>query len=96
MSKENIKAQTGAGMSFSLKKEIIDNCNSDNTLNTNSFIIAEGCDNNSCKEPSKRTIGRGTYSGAEALERIKQGKSLHTYTYQCDNLKCDNLKGTYE
>lgn len=94
MSKENIKAQTGVGMSFSLKKEVIDNCNSYNSINTNSFIIAEGCNNNSCKEPSKRIIGRGTYAGAEALERIKQGKSLHTYTYQCDNLQCDNMRGT--
>ena len=38
----------------------------------------------------------GSYAGATAIERIKQGKSKHFNTYKCDRFeKCRGKCGVY-
>ena len=59
------------------------------------LILKGSCINDSCTEPSKRLVGWGSYGGATAIERIKQGKSKHFNTYKCDKFeecrnKCNN------
>ena len=48
----------------------------------NTLVIAEGCNNDACTESSKKLIGWGSYAGATALERIKQGNT----DCHCDNV----------
>ena len=62
----------------------------------NILVIAEGCNNDDCTESSKKLIGWGSYAGATAIERIKQGKSKHFNTYKCDRFEeCRGKCGVY-
>lgn len=69
---------------------------SKNIKGVNTLVIAEGCSDDACAEPSKRRIGWGSYTGATAIERIKQGKSKHFNTYKCDRFEeCRGKCGVY-
>lgn len=67
-----------------------------NANGVNTLVIAEGCNNDACTELSKKLIGWGSYAGATAIERIKQGKSKHFNTYKCDRFEeCRGKCGVY-
>ena len=67
-----------------------------NANGVNTLVIAEGCNNDACTESSKKLIGWGSYAGATAIERIKQGKSKYFNTYKCDRFEeCRGKCGVY-
>lgn len=60
-----------------------------NVKGVNTLVIAKGCNNDACVEPSKRLIGFGTrYVTADMAKR---GISRHINTYACD--KFDECRG---